>query len=434
MDEKISKEKFNSKGKVLPKIDTIEISLLNQSVYLSKLKEYGYGIYVFFLYLLNLIFTFGILLIFAFYYIYYIFYKYYDELEDKEEYLLFEDYNLLSIVSGVQIIKFRKYYINKFGKEDFLEKYKNFDVIYKEYIYSGTIVFIATFLINFFFIIFLRKDYKIYKINNPEIKDFTLFLSGKNLSYERVEEILSKNKIKAANIDSTYKLSAYYDKIEELNNLMKIGYDLQLKENNSECFCVCRGFFDKFYEWFSCFKCYKQNLNEVKTKIKTLKDDLNAISTIKQTNDLYIITLNNKGDYNKLYSSFPHFYLTNKIKNICKNENEKNYIYVNEAPNPVDVKWRNLEFNKENEFWYNKWKIIYKYVLFILVSFTLNIIGELLANKISKRKLIMQYIVNIIFAIFQEILNDWFFDIKINFRKKFKLFIIFRCQLLFYIF
>ena len=119
MDEKISKEKFNSKGKVHPKIDTIEISLLNQSVYLSKLKEYGYGIYVFFLYLLNLIFTFGILLIFAFYYIYYIFYKYYDELEDKEEYLLFEDYNLLSIVSGVQIIKFRKYYINKFGKEDF---------------------------------------------------------------------------------------------------------------------------------------------------------------------------------------------------------------------------------------------------------------------------------------------------------------------------
>ena len=142
-----------------------------------------------------------------------------------------------------------------------------------------------------------------------------------------------------------------------------------------------------------------------------MKDDLNAISTIKQTNDLYIITLNNKGDYNKLYSSFPHFYLTNKIKNICKNENEKNYIYVNEAPNPVDVKWRNLEFNKENEFWYNKWKIIYKYVLFILVSFTLNIIGELLANKISKRKLIMQYIVNIIFAIFQEILNDWFSDI-----------------------
>ena len=129
LDEKISKEKFNSKGKVLPKIDTIEISLLNQSVYLSKLKEYGYGIYVFFLYLLNLIFTFGILLIFAFYYIYYIFYKYYDELEDKEEYLLFEDYNLISIVSGVQIIKFRKYYMNKFGKVDFLEKYKNFDVI-----------------------------------------------------------------------------------------------------------------------------------------------------------------------------------------------------------------------------------------------------------------------------------------------------------------
>ena len=55
----------------------------------------------FFLYLINLLVTFGVLLILAFYYIYCIFYKYYQELEI--ECSLFFECNILSLASGVQI-------------------------------------------------------------------------------------------------------------------------------------------------------------------------------------------------------------------------------------------------------------------------------------------------------------------------------------------
>ena len=120
LDNNISKELFNKDTKILPRIDIIEITLLNQNESLSELKEYGFAIYAFFLYLLSLLITFFILLIFAFYYLHCIFYKYYKENED-EIFSLLEDYNLLSIVSGVQIIKFRKNYIDINGKEEFLE-------------------------------------------------------------------------------------------------------------------------------------------------------------------------------------------------------------------------------------------------------------------------------------------------------------------------
>ena len=50
MDENVSNRLYKKEGKILPKIDYIEFSLLNQSVNLSKLKKYGFGLYVFFLY------------------------------------------------------------------------------------------------------------------------------------------------------------------------------------------------------------------------------------------------------------------------------------------------------------------------------------------------------------------------------------------------
>ena len=75
-NEDLSKRIFNKEGKVLPKIDYVEFTLLNQSLTISQFKKYGFGIYVFFLYLINLIITFLILLIFAFYYIGCIFFKY----------------------------------------------------------------------------------------------------------------------------------------------------------------------------------------------------------------------------------------------------------------------------------------------------------------------------------------------------------------------
>ena len=122
LDEKVSKELYNKNKKILPRIDIIEVILLNQNVSVSDLKEYGFIIYTFFLYLINLLITFFILLIFTFYYLYCIFFKYYKE-NDDDIFSLLEDYNLLSIVSGVQIIKFRKNYIELYGKEEFLEQY-----------------------------------------------------------------------------------------------------------------------------------------------------------------------------------------------------------------------------------------------------------------------------------------------------------------------
>ena len=133
----------------LPKIDTIQLTLLNQSVPISDFKNYGYGIYLFFYYLKSLLFTFGVFLFLAFYYIYKIFFKYYNDYE--EEYSLFFDYNLLSVISGAQIIKFRKYYIETHGKEEFLEKYKNFDIFYIEYSYVGIALFAVVIIINFIF-------------------------------------------------------------------------------------------------------------------------------------------------------------------------------------------------------------------------------------------------------------------------------------------
>ena len=148
----VSKKLYKVNKKILPKIEYFELNLLNQGVNISEFKKYGFGLYIFFLYLISLLVTFGLLVIFAFHYIYCIFYKYYQDL--KVECSPFFECNILSLASGVQIIKFRRYIIEKFGKKAFLDNYKDFDVIYKEYIYSGVIVFVVVFLINFSYILF----------------------------------------------------------------------------------------------------------------------------------------------------------------------------------------------------------------------------------------------------------------------------------------
>ena len=171
----------NEDQNCLPKVQFIELTLLNQSLFsISKFKKYGFAIYVFFFYLRNLLFTFFVLFGFAFYYMYCIFFKYYPHFDD--EYSLFSDYNLLTLVSGVQIIRYRKYYINEFGKDAFLKKYKNFDVFYKEYIYSGILLLIFVFVVNFFLIIYLIRKYESYKLKHQE--NFPLILSGEILSKE----------------------------------------------------------------------------------------------------------------------------------------------------------------------------------------------------------------------------------------------------------
>ena len=74
------------------------------------------------------------------------------------------DYNFFSLISEVQIIRFRKYFIQNNGKNDFW-KYEHFDVIYKEYFFTGTILFIIVFLINLIFFVIFSKSLSIIQNN-----------------------------------------------------------------------------------------------------------------------------------------------------------------------------------------------------------------------------------------------------------------------------
>ena len=414
LDENVSMELYNKKTKILPRIDIIQVILLNQNVSVGDLKEYGFIIYTFFLYLINLLITFFILLVFTFYYLYSIFFKYYKENED-EIFSLLEDYNLLSIVSGVQIIKFRKNYIDLYEKEDFLEQYHNFDVFYKEYIFSGVIPLIFAFLVNLFFIFYLRRVYKSYKIDHPEIKNYSLILSGKNeenpilenlqINENKVkQDILNKLEIENAEIIFTYKLSKYYEQIEEYNELKDKKYELRNKINKKEKICYFKYCFSCFYE--SCKCCFKQKEEELNAEMKALEDDMNFI---KAYNDLYIITFKNKSDYEKAYNKYPHSYIFNCIKNLCRKE--KNYFYINRAPNPEEVVWQNLDYDKEYQYFKHIGKNVLIFLIFSILSFGMYVVIELIANEISDKLLVVQIIVNVISIYIQEILDEWFSEI-----------------------
>ena len=255
--ENMSKKLYMSKGKILPKIHFAEINLLNQGINISKFKQYGFGIYLFFLYLICLLLTFGVLMIFALYYIYCIFYKYYQDLE--VDCSLFFECDILSLASGVQIIKFRNYYIEKHGKQAFLHDYKNFDVIYKEYIIIGVICFVIAFLINFSYILYSRKVYREYKKENPEINRYTLILSGKDLPCIDNEKTKNNNEnemksqkdnikakikelldVKNVEINFTLKLSDYYENMEELWENRNERIEIQHKIKKNRCLCCCR--------------------------------------------------------------------------------------------------------------------------------------------------------------------------------------------------
>ena len=421
-NEDISKKYFNNNGKVLPKIDYVEFTLLNQGITISQFKKYGFGIYVFFLYLINLIITFLILTIFCFYYIYCIFFKYYQDLEAECD--LFFECDILSLASGVQIRKFRKYYINTFGKEAFLDKYKNFDVIYREYIFSGTIVLIIIFIMDIIYIIYLRNSYQSYLIEYPDINNFTLILSGKdlptieneitndddNISEKRKNEIIEKIKLilkkEPEEIVPTLKLSDYYEKLDELNEKQKKQYELEdLVDEKTKYFKIfC------FYLCFCCC-CSKNNLNDKKNKIekdiKEITKELNKKEKIKEYNPLYIITFKNKKDYKKCYSEFPHSYLKQAIKNICGKK--KQTIYINKAPSPGDIAWKNLEFDKEDNYFKNKFIILGISLGYLSISFALQLGIELIGfiPGIDRSKLFL-FVLNFIISFVQEKADDKF--------------------------
>ena len=52
-------------------------------------------------------------------------------------------------------------------------------------------------------------------------------------------------------------------------------------------------------------------------EIEEIKNDLNKIKSEKEYNPLYLVTFQNKEDYEKIYDKYPHSYLKQAIKNIC---------------------------------------------------------------------------------------------------------------------
>ena len=426
LDASLSQRLYKSEGKILPKIDFIDFTLLNQNTSISELKKYGFGLYVFFLYLINLLVTFGILFIFAFHYMYCIFYKYYRDY--KEEYSLFLDYNLLSLISGVQIIRFRKYYIETNGTEAFLEEYGHFDVIYKEYLYTGTIVFIIAFLSNFIFLLYLLKTYKLYRIRNPEIKNYTLILSGRDVPYindnglpndetaaindkktATKNQILKTINVKDADVNFTFKLFKYYEKMEKMINLREDKYKIQYRINKDKCCCyacccLCSSCF--------CCCCKKKRLTDhehnIDDNIEELKNEMNKIKNAEIYNPLHLITFHNKEDYDRVYSQYPHSYIINLIKSCFKN---RSTIYVSKAPNPEDIMWKNLEFDKEYRYFKNKLENFGISIIYVVVSFIIQLLGEIIDRATNNIKSL--FIVNIIVSYFLGLLDSLFSD-KIN--------------------
>jgi len=428
LNEETSQQLYHKKEKMLPKIDYVEFTLLNQGTNIASFKQYGFGIYVFFLYLIKLLVTFFLLAIFAFNYIYNIFKKYYQDL-DVECSLYFEC-NILSLASGAQLKHFRKYYIERFGKEAFLEKHKNFDVIYKEYIFTGLVLFIIAFLIDFFYIIYLQRSYKAFQLEYPEIKNYSLILSGNvpyleekdimNNTKEQIEEKKAgiKRKIlsefldnKKADIFFTLKLSEYYEKIEKLVKKRKKLVKLQHHIDYQGCFykelcCYCGICF--------CCCCSKEALTEKRNKINAkideeLMKDLKKLNPQLEINHkynpLYIITLHNKEDYEEIYSKYPHSYLNF----LCKDDSEA--IYINKAPSPEDIAWENLEFNKGHDYFSNKFKNLGVSIVFLAFSFGLQLLIEWICS--LEDGIVYQIFFNIVLSFVQEFINEKF-EKKVN--------------------
>ena len=424
---------------ILPKIDTIQLTLLKPDVPITDFIKYGYGIYFFFYYLKSLLITFGVLLIFAIYYICIIFFKYYRDYED--EYSLFFDYNLLSLVSGVQIIKFRKYFIETHGKEEFLEKHKNFDVFYREHFIVGNGLFGIVIIINFIFLFISLRKYHGFK--NKDITNYnTLIFSGDD-NPEIIEEKAKKEEIKDTNIKKkkilsekeitdkigvdnveiqyTIKKSDYYKKMDKLNKLSEkndvVLYRINKKKccphklGSFTCCCLCR----------CCFDCcgvknkldtenekLTGQINKIENELKEMdekEEDIKINELEEQKNQLYLLTFHNIQDYEKVYNKFPSNYLWYKIKTCCR----KNTFFINKAPNPEDIAWKNLEFQKGYRYIRSKCCIFGIFMGHIALSFVIQLVGEIIDNFLSDY-LVYFFVVNIIIALLLSLLDDFVSD------------------------
>ena len=101
--------------------------------------------------------------------------------------------------------------------------------------------------------------------------------------------------------------------------------------------------------------------------------EMNKIKIKEEYNPLYIITFENKEDYDEAYANYPHSYIKNLLKNICK---KKRSIYINKAPNPEDIIWKNLEFDKEHKYFINKFKNFGICLIYVAVPLLFKYLGN----------------------------------------------------------
>ena len=72
----------------------------------------------------------------------------------------------------------------------------------------------------------------------------------------------------------------------------------------------------------------KTKKEKIEKDIKDITDIMDKKEENEEYNPLYIITFKNKNDYNKCYSEFPHSYLKQAIKNMCRKTEKKIFILI----------------------------------------------------------------------------------------------------------
>ena len=83
-------------------------------------------------------------------------------------------------------------------------------------------------------------------------------------------------------------------------------------------------------------------------------------------NPLYLITFKDMNSDKKVYEKYPCNYVWYKIKTCCR---KKNTFFINKAPNPEDIAWKNLEFPMGHKYIISKLIILGYIISHILFSF-----------------------------------------------------------------
>ena len=227
-----------------------------------------------------------------------------------------------------------------------------------------------------------------------------------------ITNILNINPKNIEYINFTLKLKDYYENMEKLSEKNQEKYKIQHKRQKNklcyfEYFFFCRGL------WYCCCnrksKLSKEVEDSIQKEINGIIGDLEKKIKTKEYNPLYIITFKNKKDYEYVYSKYPHSYLKEAIKNIFRKKTD--IIYINKAPNPEDIAWENLEFNKEDNYFINIFKILGISFIYLAVSFIIQFGIECIDQIKGLDSIkIIKLIVTIVISIVQEKFDDLFYD------------------------